>query len=187
MKKSFLSSILLLLAATFLLPTIDACSPAVGKAKLQTQGEFVCMPCGRDCDEKPYNKGGECPHCGMRLVKKSSVLFNDIEPNEVCNYIASNPGTVLLDVRTKDEYNGKANPDFGRLKNAINIPIQELDQRLNELDAYKGKQIIVYCSHSKRSPQASYRLTQNGFTHVTNMAGGISEWRSIKNKGCKEN
>ena len=65
------------------------------------------------------------------------------------------PGVVLLDVRTGDEFNGKAKPDFGRLKNAINIPIQELDKRLSELDQHKGKQIIVYCSHSRRSPQAS--------------------------------
>ena len=50
----------------------------------------------------------------------------------------------------------KPRPDFGRLKNAINIPIQQLDKRLAELEQHKGKQIIVYCSHSRRSPQASW-------------------------------
>ena len=122
----------------------------------------------------------------MQLVEKSTVVFDNIAPADICNYIVANPGVVLLDVRTGDEFNGKAKPDFGRLKNAINIPIQELDKRLSELEQYKGKQIIVYCSHSRRSPQASWMLTQNGFTKVTNMAGGMSEWENVNNKDCKE-
>ena len=72
-------------------------------------------------------------------------------------------------------------------KNAINIPVQELEKRMNELEKYKDKEIIVYCSHSHRSPRASYMLTQNGFKKVTNMLGGMSVWKDqVKKNDCNE-
>jgi rhodanese-related sulfurtransferase len=119
----------------------------------------------------------------MELIKKSSVSFKTIQPADLCKYIHDHPGVVLLDVRTKEEFEGKADPDYGTLKNAINIPVQVLAERLSELDSYKKKEIIVYCSHSHRSPRASYILTQNGFLNVTNMAGGMSV---LKDNSCKK-
>jgi len=45
----------------------------------------------------------------------------------------------------------------------------------------------VYCSHSHRSPRASYMLSQNGFKNVTNMLGGMSAWKeSVKDKDCNQ-
>ncbi|MEO8583227.1 MAG: rhodanese-like domain-containing protein, partial [Flavitalea sp.] len=102
-----------------------------------------------------------------------TVNYKIIEPTAICEFISKNPDAVLLDVRTKLEFEGKTD-EYGTLKNAINIPIQELEERLNEISNLKSKKIIVYCSHSHRSPVASHFLTQNGFTDVTNMAGGMS-------------
>ena len=186
MQKPVISPIIIALTFTVLL-AVYACLPVEGKVKPQPAGDFVCMPCGRDCDKQSYSQKGECSHCSMQLVEKSTIVFDTITPAEICNYIAANPGVILLDVRTRDEFNGKAKPNLGRLKNAINIPIQELDKRLSELDQYKGKQIIVYCSHSRRSPQASWLLNQSGFTKVANMAGGMSDWESVNNDECREN
>ena len=145
-------------------------------------GEYQCMPCGNGCDKESFDKPGNCPHCNMQLVKKSTVNFKTIKPAEVCSYIAQHPDVVLLDVRTKDEFEGKTD-DFGTLKNAINIPIQDLESRVGELKEAKNKEIIVYCSYSKRSPRASYFLTQNGFKDVTNMEGGMS---TMTDKSCKK-
>jgi rhodanese-related sulfurtransferase/DNA-directed RNA polymerase subunit RPC12/RpoP len=144
---------------------------------------YQCIPCGNECDNITYKEPGMCPHCNMQLVKKSTVTFKTILPSEVCDYISTHPGVVLLDVRTKEEFEGKANPDFGTLKNAINIPVQELENRLSEIADLKNKEIIVYCSHSHRSPRASYILTQNGFINVTNMAGGMSV---MNDNACKK-
>jgi rhodanese-related sulfurtransferase len=118
----------------------------------------------------------------MQLVKKSTVHFKSIKPEAVCNYIAQHPDVVLLDVRSKEEYDGKMD-EYGTLKNAINIPITELESRVGELKDLKSKEIIVYCSHSKRSPRASYFLTQNGFANVTNMEGGMSV---MTDNSCKK-
>ena len=100
----------------------------------------------------------------------------------LCQYMAEHPNVVLLDVRTKEEFEGKADPNYGTLKNAINVPVQELEKNISKLAPYKEKEIIVYCSHSHRSPQACYILTQNGFSNVTNMAGGMSV---MNDSSCK--
>jgi len=143
--------------------------------------QYQCLPCGQDCDNVEYNTAGKCPHCHMDLVKKSTVTFKTISPAEICDYIQKHPNVVLMDVRTKEEFEGKADPHFGTLKNAINIPIQSLKSRLSEISDLKNKEIIVYCSHSHRSPQVSYILSQNGFQNVTNMSGGMSV---MKDNSC---
>ena len=144
--------------------------------------EYVCTTCGQDCDNTVYNEPGNCPNCKMPLVKKSTVNIKNIQPSEICDYIAKHPEVVLLDVRTKAEFEGTVSPDYGTLKNAINVPIQDLKSRLPEIENLKNKEIIVYCSHSHRSPAATYLLMQNGFTNVTNMAGGMSV---MKDNPCK--
>lgn len=141
------------------------------------------MPCGRDCDKAIIDKPGECAKCHMKLVKSTSINFKNIEPNSICDYIRSNPKAILLDVRTKEEFEGKVNPNFGTLKNAINIPVQELEDRFAELRAQKDQTIVVYCSHSHRSPQAAYLLSQKGFKNIVNMSGGMS---MVLNKDCKK-
>lgn len=140
----------------------------------KSSGQYQCLPCGQDCDNETYDIPGKCAHCQMQLIKKSTVTFKNINPTEICDYISKHPNTVLLDVRTKEEFEGKADPDFGTLKNSINIPVQELESRLADINYLKKKEIIVYCSHSHRSPQASYILTQHGFHKIKNMSGGMS-------------
>lgn len=148
-----------------------------------TKGEYVCLPCGRDCDKAVHDKPGSCSHCGMVLVKKETVKHTSISPEKLCSYITSHPNTILLDVRTKKEFEERSFPNYGSLKNSINIPIQELEKRMSELNAYKNKEIIVFCSHSHRSPEASYMLTRQGFKNVINMSGGLSK---LEDASCKK-
>jgi rhodanese-related sulfurtransferase/DNA-directed RNA polymerase subunit RPC12/RpoP len=141
---------------------------------------YVCMPCGSSCDSASYKASGVCSHCGMKLVNKSTVKFNKIEPSNLCNFIIEKgkKNILLLDVRSPEEFNGTAEDKFGKLAGAINIPVQDLEKRIAELAKYKNKDIVVYCSHSHRSPRASYLLMQNGFSKVTNMEFGMSEWQN---------
>jgi len=46
----------------------------------------------------------------MALVKKSTITFNNIQPEDLCEYIKSHPKAVLLDVRTKEEFAGLLSP-----------------------------------------------------------------------------
>jgi rhodanese-related sulfurtransferase/DNA-directed RNA polymerase subunit RPC12/RpoP len=180
MKKITMSALFLL----FLALSIQCNSSNAEYKKLAASAaSYQCLPCGRDCDNSVYDKPGKCPHCQMELVQKSTVHFKTIEPSMLCQYLAEHPNVVLLDVRTKEEFEGKADPNYGTLKNAINVPVQELEKNISKLAPFKEKEIIVYCSHSHRSPQACYILTQNGFSNVTNMAGGMSV---MNDNSCKK-
>ena len=176
-----MKQIFCLLIVASVIFSLTSCSAVTAKNPPAPQEEYVCLPCGQDCDKTIHAKAGTCTVCNMQLVKRSTVTFKTISPENICDYIAANPGVVLLDVRTREEFEGRANPDFGTLKNAINIPIQELEKRLTEIDSLKNKELIVYCSHSHRSPRASYLLTQNGFNHVSNLSVGMS---GLKDKKC---
>jgi rhodanese-related sulfurtransferase len=147
-----------------------------------TDQKFVCMPCGNDCDKISYAKAGVCSDCHMPLVDKATVRFANYTPQQTCEKL-NDTNVIALDVRTVEEFKGTAYPNFGRFKNAINIPIQELESRIRELNAFKNKEIIVYCSHSRRSPRAAYLLGQKGFSKVSNMLGGASVWNTAE--ACK--
>ncbi len=174
------TSVFFILLATFLCFHVEQVSAQIARSGDEI---YVCTPCGQECDKPEFNRAGECPHCHMALVKKSTINFKSIEADEICDYINKHPSAVLLDVRTKEEFEGKAEPNFGTLKNAINSPVQELETKLSTIANLKNKEILVYCSHSHRSPRASYILTQNGFKNVTNMNGGMSV---VTDSSCKK-
>lgn len=121
----------------------------------------------------------------MILVPDSTIVHGSIDPGDMCKLDEKN--TLFLDVRTTAEFNGTATEKFGAIKNAVNIPVQELESRIGELEKFREKDIVVYCSHSHRSPRASYMLTRHGFKKVTNMSGGMSTWKQVvTDTGCNQ-
>lgn len=74
----------------------------------------------------------------------------------------------LLDVREEAEHRAM------RLTGSKLIPLDELSQRLEELDA--GKDIIVYCRSGIRSRTAVEFLRSRGFAGAANLSGGILAW-----------
>ncbi len=81
-----------------------------------------------------------------------------------------NSNDILLDVRTPQEF------EKGHIENAINIPLDELRSRLQELD--RGKTIYVYCQIGLRGYLAQRILLQNDFGNVFNIAGGFYLWNA---------
>jgi rhodanese-related sulfurtransferase len=77
-------------------------------------------------------------------------------------------GALLVDVRSEGEYSG------GAIEGSINVPIQELVGRMDELGDKDGE-IVVYCQSGGRSAMAKRLLESNGFTKVYDM-GGIRQW-----------
>ena len=80
---------------------------------------------------------------------------------------------TILDVRTPEEFSG------GHYPNAINIPLNELPQRLNEIKEMK-QPIVAYCRSGHRSEMAVSILKQNSVTEVYN-GGGLSDLLQQKN------
>lgn len=77
---------------------------------------------------------------------------------------------LLLDVRTPEEFNQ------GYIEGALLIPVTELGQRLDEIEQYKDKPVLVYCRSGNRSVTASEILIDNGFTEVHNLLTGYNGW-----------
>jgi len=92
--------------------------------------------------------------------------FEFINAKQAIVLLADESNITLLDVRTVREYEDR------HLKNAINIPVQQLDNSLNRLEKVKDQRIIVYCRSGSRSIKASRILEKNGFTPL-NVEGGI--------------
>ena len=92
------------------------------------------------------------------LRKKANVIQWD----EVRNLDKSE--TIILDARTHNEYG------FGHIEGAINIPVDEIRSRLQEIR--KDKKIVVYCAVGLRGYLASRILLQNGYNEVYNLSGG---------------
>jgi rhodanese-related sulfurtransferase len=188
MKKAL--ALVIAAATIFVLFTSEKCTSSEVVKEVIDEELFVCLPCGSGCDTIQFKNAGTCGHCSMELVKRSTVIHSNVDPENLCSFIvkAGNDNVLLLDVRTPEEFEGRAETKFGRLNNAINIPVQDLEKRMKELENYKNKEIIVYCSHSHRSPRASYMLTQKGFKKVTNLQGGMSVWKArVKDEVCVQN
>lgn len=80
---------------------------------------------------------------------------------------------VLLDVREKSELT----EGLGHLEGIIHIPIGSLTQRINELELYKDKEIIVICRSGARSAVGAKILTEAGYNNVWVLTGGMINWR----------
>ena len=92
-------------------------------------------------------------------VTNNEVLEKKIEANE---------NIVVLDVREAAEY------AFNHIPNAISIPLGELENRIDELN--RENEIYVVCRTGSRSDLAAQKLTEKGFTNVTNVIPGMSQW-----------
>jgi rhodanese-related sulfurtransferase len=89
---------------------------------------------------------------------------------------------VVLDVRTPEEFKSQT----GHLPRAINIPVQELEARLKELDKYSSRQLLIYCRSGNRSMRASAILQKQGFKQLIHLDGGILQWNSAFPPSAKE-
>jgi rhodanese-related sulfurtransferase len=79
-------------------------------------------------------------------------------------------GDLLIDVRRNDEF------DLGKIGNAINIPVDELRERMHEIP--KDKNIFIYCEAGLRGYLAQRVLMQNGYNKVQNLSGGYHLWEA---------
>lgn len=79
-------------------------------------------------------------------------------------------GALLLDVRTPGEFAS------GHVEGAINIPVQELEEKLASVPAKKDQPIVVYCQSGRRSAAAKQVLDKAGFARVSDL-GAMTNWK----------
>lgn len=96
---------------------------------------------------------------------------------EFIEKIETDTSLVILDVRTPQELVGP----LGKIESVINIPVQELSDRVSELEKYKGKNIAVICRTGNRSTFATKILLENGHK-AENVLDGMVKYRTLKGR-----
>ena len=98
------------------------------------------------------------------------------EPEELLRQMKIGDAAVtVLDVRDVDEFTGI----LGHIPGALNVPLAELDGRLDELRSSTTDEFIVVCRTDKRSATAQATLSAAGFQGVTVLRGGMEGWNVL--------
>ena len=84
--------------------------------------------------------------------------------------LLSNHNYIFIDVRTKQEH------DTGHNPKSTHISIESLESRIDEIEKYKEKKIVVYCRSGNRSSKGTKILIKYGF-EAMNLSGGMLQWK----------
>ena len=96
------------------------------------------------------------------------MIIQELDPADLAAQLSGPPDSrpVLLDVRFPHEHAYVALPD------SVLIPLPELEERAEELEAFRGRPVVVYCHHGVRSLQGAAYLLSRGLDAVS-LRGGI--------------
>ena len=98
-----------------------------------------------------------------------AVEYKKISAEDAKARMDSGDTIVILDVRTKEEY------DAGHISGAILVPNETIVDKQPELLPDLDAEILVYCRSGNRSAQAAKKLIAIGYTNVVDF-GGIIDW-----------
>lgn len=100
----------------------------------------------------------------------SAATLETVSPEAAAAVIADETTEIVLDIRTPQEFSE------GIIEGAVNIDFYEptFAASLDALD--KDAHYVVYCRSGNRSGQAMSTFEDLGFTHVTEIDGGIANW-----------
>ena len=96
----------------------------------------------------------------------------DITVEQLKALLENEEAINLIDVREEHEFE---DDNLG----GILIPLGEVPDRLDELEAMKGQEIYIHCRSGARSGKAKQFLISQGFENVHNVLGGIMAYREI--------
>ncbi len=129
-------------------------------------------------DDDPYFKMKKSGKFAFSVDGKTGVMhvldyveasYTELSASESYEFITDR-SPLILDVRTFREFQS------GHLQGAKLIPVQELQNRLHELESDKENDIVVYCRSGNRSTVASKILIDAEFKRIYNVRSGIIGW-----------
>lgn len=98
-----------------------------------------------------------------------SGKMNELSPMQATR-LMNNDNAVIIDVSEAAEYKN------GHIKNAINVPIKELKNKLPDLHKYSDRAVLIVCKNGNQSNRACQVLKQSKFSNVHNISGGLHNW-----------
>ncbi len=130
-----------------------------------------------DIDEHTFQKlyvrvKPEIVHSGLQHINPNQKTGIHLDPKEF-KKIKDAEDVVILDVRSNYEHK------VGKFKNAVTLDInhfREFPEKIKELEAFKDKKIITYCTGGIKCEKASAYLLESGFSAVYQLHGGIIKY-----------
>ncbi len=101
-------------------------------------------------------------------IRKGSMLTVDNLKQRLDN----DNDFLLLDVRTPEDYHGEQ----GHIAGATLIPLEQLENRLDEISDYIEKPVVAICRTDRKSSKAVLMLTEKGFADVHVVKTGMTGW-----------
>ena len=114
----------------------------------------------------------EIVHSGLEHIDPTKKTGEYLEPNEF-KQIKDRDDVVVVDVRSNYEHN------VGKFKNAISFDMdnfRDFPEKVEELEKYKDKKVITYCTGGIKCEKASAYLLEKGFKNVYQLHGGIIKY-----------
>lgn len=115
----------------------------------------------------------EIVHSSLSHINPRKRTGAYVEPEQFREMIKNEEDIVILDVRSNYEH------ELGRFKNAVTLDIEnfrDFPDKINELEQYKGKKIVTYCTGGIKCEKASAFLLEQGFENVHQLHGGIIKY-----------
>jgi len=114
----------------------------------------------------------EIVHSGLKHIDPNEKTGEYLEPHEF-KQVKNEEDVVIVDVRSNYEHN------VGKFKNAISFDIdnfRDFPEKVKELEKYKDKKVITYCTGGIKCEKASAYLLKKGFKNVYQLHGGIIKY-----------
>ena len=104
----------------------------------------------------------------IRRLRQNQML----DVHDLQERLLSGQDMLILDVRSRDEFIGEQ----GHIPQSLNIPLPELDTRIDELLPYLDRSIVIVCRLHKRSGKATRILERQGFNDLHVVHEGMTAW-----------
>ena len=109
-----------------------------------------------------------------RLVKRLRVPAEWLTAQQLARELAGNSPPVVVDVRSAGEFTG----ELGHIDGALNLPVDQLANRLHELP--RDRPLAVVCHTDRRSRTAAKLLHAHGFRDLHIVRRGMTAWRAAE-------
>jgi len=109
---------------------------------------------------------------GMLVFTEYQRFFSgvpNLSPYEATQLLNSGDA-LFIDVRDDKEFKN------GHIKGSRNIPVNQLDKHMHDIEKHKDSDVIVYCENGMRASRASGKLRKAGFSKLSTIAGGLAQW-----------
>jgi rhodanese-related sulfurtransferase len=117
------------------------------------------------------------PTVAIVVISGLALLWTSLAPRgrlattmQATQMINRGKSTAVIDVRSAEEFAA------GHLRDAKNMPLADLGNRISELDKTKIKTVIVVDKNGSKTAKAERQLKTAGFADIYSLEGGIAAW-----------